>query len=174
MGKLPGWFDGLLGATQGAHVPAAPSTDQPGKGHPTIRSVLLEDFPVCKGGSEHQGQLFPRTLASCCTPGGCDSHLLPIGQPAPPTRQWAGGLDWTGPGQAWLAPRLGFPPDAVKRVLFEIQEEKLPLGHFSRQWGKKKRQQSSSDVNAELTSASPGLPAPPRPTEVLRAGPLFP
>lgn len=62
----------------------------------------------------------------------------------------------------------------MKRVLFEIQEEKLPLGHFSRQWGKKKRQQSSSDVNAELTSASPGLAAPPRPAEVLRAGPLFP
>lgn len=112
MGKLPGWFDGLLGATQGAHVPAAspvvPSMDQPGKGHPTIRSVLLEDFPVCKGGSEHQGQLFPRDAGFLLYTGGLRLPPLPV-RPACTSHPTVGGRAGLGRGRRSLRPGWAFP-----------------------------------------------------------------
>lgn len=119
MGKLPGWFDDLLGATQGAHVPVAspvaPSMDQAGKGHPTIPSILPEDFRALQGQQRAPGagsSLW--TLGFRCTPGGClagtptSSRSASLHFPPDGGRE---GMDWAGAGtacgQAGLSPRRG-------------------------------------------------------------------
>lgn len=128
MGRLLGWFEDLLGAAQGAHVPAAhpaaPSVGQAGKGHLTVPSVLLEDFRAVQGRQRAPGA------------GSALLHLFLFGWPSPrPGSRWED-MDWAGAGTACA--HAGLSPRRSEACFSEIQGEKLPLVYFSRHGGRRR------------------------------------